>query len=547
VPQSQQLTIKQVLSRAKKATKQGDTALALHLYNAVLKTQPNHPFAKKSLRKLQKGLPRNQSVQAQTTNPAQDQINTLVNLYNAGRMEITEQACRELLQTYPKSLTVINILGGALNSQGKLQEAVDACNRAIEVKPDNAEAYNNRGNALRSLGQLKAAVQSCDKAIELKPDFAEAYNNRGNILKDLGQLTGAAESYKKAIEFKPDFAIAHHNLSALKEYKPDDAQIELMEGLFTGLEPGISDRMYLCFALAKVYEDLDEYDRSFKYLAEGNHLRHRELNYNIDNDREMIAGIKEIITTGSLTLDVVPDGNASIQPLFIVGMPRSGTTLVEQILASHTKVHGAGELEALNRLVAPIMNLENSEDKSQLFQNAINTMHDGYLEALAALDVPEKIITDKNPLNFRWIGFILSAFPDAKIINLNRDSRATCWSIYKHCFSKEGNGYAYDMDNLVGFYKLYIDLMSFWHERYPNSIYDLCYEDLTENQEQETRRLLEFCNLEWEKQCLDFHKSERAIKTASAAQVRKKMYKGSSEVWRKYETHLQPLIKGLGY
>jgi len=546
VPQSQQLTIKQAISRAKKATKQGDTALALQLYNAVLITQPNHPFAKKSLRKLQKGLPRNQFVQAEMTKSAQNQINTLVNLYNAGRMEMTEQACREFLQTYPHSITVINILGGALHSQGKLPEAVAACNRAIEVKPDNAEAYNNRGNALRSLGQLMEAVQSCEKAIELKPDFAEAYNNLGNILKDLGQLTGALMNYEKAIEFKPDFAIAHHNLSALKKYKPDDAQIEIMEDLLTSLEPGTSDRMYLCFALAKVYEDLDEYDTSFKYLAEGNHLRHKALNYHIDNDREMIARIKNIFATEGLALVAVPDVNASIQPLFIVGMPRSGTSLVEQILASHTKVHGAGELESMNRLATPILNLENNQENSQLFQNAIKQMHDGYLEALAALTVPEKIITDKNPHNYRWIGFILSAFPDAKIINLNRDSRATCWSIYKHCFSKEGNGYAYDIYDLVEFYKLYIDLMSFWRERYPDSIYDLCYEDLTENQEKETRRLLEFCNLEWEKQCLDFHKLERVVKTASAAQVRKKMYKGSSESWRKYEKHLQPMINGLG-
>jgi hypothetical protein len=174
-------------------------------------------------------------------------------------------------------------------------------------------------------------------------------------------------------------------------------------------------------------------------------------------------------------------------------------------------------------------------------------MHDGYIEALTSLNVPEKIIADKTPLNFRWIGLILTAFPRAKIINLNRDARATCWSIYKHYFSVQGNGYAYDIDDLVEFYKLYIDLMSFWRDRYPKSIYDLSYDNLTENQEQETDRLLAFCNLEWEEQCLDFHKTERAVKTVSAFQVRKKMYKGSSQAWRNYEEHLKPLINSLGY
>ena len=390
-------------------------------------------------------------------------------------------------------------------------------------------------------------MESHEKAIELKPGYAEAYGARGDVLRDLGKLKEAVESYEKAIELKPDYAGVHHTFSALKKYKPGDAQIELMESLLANSESSESDRMHLCFALAKVYEDLGEYDKSFNYLGEGNHLRRKELNYNIDNDRRMFAKIKEIFTTGSQAPDVAPDGNTSIQPLFIVGMPRSGTSLVEQILASHTKVHGAGELMTMKRLVTPILNLKTSQDKSKLSRNEINTIHDGYLEALAALNVPEKIVTDKMPLNFQWIGFILSAFPRARIINLNRDSRATCWSNYKHYFAGKGIGYAYDMDELVEFYKLYIDLMSFWRERYPNSIYDLCYEGLTENQEQETRRLLEFCNLEWEEQCLYFHKTKRAVKTVSTAQVRKKMYRGSSEAWRKYEEHLQPLIKGLGY
>jgi len=462
-------------------------------------------------------------------------------------LDEAEKCYCKALEIAPNLAPVYVNLSGVLKEQKRFKEAESACLKAIELKPDYAEAYTNRGNVLQELGQLEDAITNYDKVIELKPDYAEPYNTRGNALYKLGQLKEAVESYEKAIELKPDYAEAHRTLSTLKNYKPNDPQIELMESLFTDSEPGKSDRMYLCFALAKVYEDLGEYDKSFNYLDEGNHLRRKELNYKIDNDRRMFSKIREIFTAGSLTLEVAPDGNESIQPLFIVGMPRSGTSLVEQILASHTKVHGAGELKTMSRLVAPILNLNTSQDKSQLSQNEINSIHDGYLEALAALNVPEKIITDKMPFNFQWVGFILSAFPKAKIINLNRDSRATCWSIYKHYFSSKGDGYAYDMDDLVVFYKLYIDLMSFWRERYPNSIYDLCYEDLTENQDQETRRLLEFCNLEWEEQCLYFHKTKRAVKTASAAQVRKKMYKGSSEAWRKYEEHLQPLINGLGY
>ncbi|HSN72560.1 MAG TPA: sulfotransferase, partial [Steroidobacteraceae bacterium] len=156
------------------------------------------------------------------------------------------------------------------------------------------------------------------------------------------------------------------------------------------------------------------------------------------------------------------------------------------------------------------------------------------------------IITDKMPLNFRWIGMILSAFPEAKIIHTKRDPMATCWSIYKRYFFFRGNGYAYDLGDVAEYYRLYADLMAFWHQKYPNAIYDVCYERLTENQEEETRKLLEFCDLEWQEECLNFHKTKRLVKTISATQVRREMYRGSSEAWRKFERHLQPLAKALG-
>jgi len=169
-----------------------------------------------------------------------------------------------------------------------------------------------------------------------------------------------------------------------------------------------------------------------------------------------------------------------------------------------------------------------------------------YLEALSRFDVPENVITDKLPLNFQYIGFILSAFPEAKIVHLQRDARATCWSIYKSNFkSKRGNGFSYNLEDLAGFYGLYTDLMDFWHQSFPDKIYDLCYEDLTTNQEEETRKLLEYCELDWDENCLSFHTSKRAVRTASALQVRQKMYQGSSEAWKKHEAYLEPLIKAL--
>jgi tetratricopeptide (TPR) repeat protein len=217
------ITIKQAMKRAKIASQQGNTAVALQLYNAVLQHQPNHPVARKALRKLQKELSHNQSVQTQATDPSQDQISALVNLCHSGQMAEAVQVCRELLRTHPQSLIVFNILGAALKAQGKSQEAVQAFDKAIQIKPDFAEAYGNRGAALQDLGQLKEAVASSDKAIQIKPDYAEAYSNRGNALQDLGQLKEAVASYDKATRIKPDYAEAYSNrgvaLKALGQLK----------------------------------------------------------------------------------------------------------------------------------------------------------------------------------------------------------------------------------------------------------------------------------------------------------------------------------------
>ena len=225
-------------------------------------------------------------------------------------------------------------------------------------------------------------------------------------------------------------------------------------------------------------------------------------------------------------------------------MPRSGTSLVEQIIASHHAVYGAGELNTLANLIFPIVKNQPTHNNS-LSEKTFLSIRQQYLDSLSRFNVSENVITDKMPLNFRYIGFILSAFPEAKIVHLKRDAMATCWSIYKHFFKAKGNGWAYNMGDLAEFYELYIDLMAFWHQLYSDKIYDLCYEDLTTNQEEETRKLLEYCELDWDENCLNFHTSKRVVKTASASQVRQKMYQGSSKAWKKHEAYLQPLIKAL--
>ena len=436
-------------------------------------------------------------------------------------------------------------LGLIFHDLKRLDEATQSYKTAIAFQSDYADAHYNLGILYHDVGQLKMAIDSIKMAIKINPENADTHKYLGNTFQSNGQIDEAIKCYEKALSINPFHADAHRNLSTIKNYIHDDVQINLMQDLLLNGNLSQSDLVHINFALAKANEDLGKKDDLFKSLNEGNRLRKEELNYSLDKDLHEHSNLKRLININpSDSKESVKFKSSKIRPIFIVGMPRSGTSLVEQILSSHQKIHGAGELSTLNNLIVPIINDCILKDK-KVTEDSYLSVRNEYLSYISRLNVSETIITDKMPTNFRYIGFILKAFPEAKIIHLNRDSRAICWSIYKSYFPGEGLGWAFNMKDLAGYYNSYIDLMTFWHQLFPRKIYDICYEDLTTNQEEETRKLLKYCELEWDDNCLNFHNNKRAVKTTSSLQVRKKMYQGSSEVWKKYESYLQPLIKVL--
>ena len=491
------------------------------------------------------------------------------------------------LNSYEKALAIKheypeahNNLGSVLLDLGSLDSATDHFEWALAFKPNYPEAHNNLGVVERKLEKLDKAIKSFKKAIDIQPNYVQAHSNLGNILQDIGQLDAAMNCYKnalainpnhtqcyldigliykekgqiddaikffeKALTINPDHAVTYDNLSDIKKYTINKKQITKMQSLLSSDTLSPSDRRDLCFALAKVNENLDNQDELFKYLHEGNRLLKKELNYSLDRSKVLFSTVKEIFSTPYPDIEKSLSSKPStFKPIFIVGMPRSGSTLVEQIMSSHHAVHGAGELTNLPTIIGPIATDHLNQGINKLPEESFLSIREQYLDVLANLNVSESVIINKLPLNFLYIGFILTSFPEAKIIHMKRDARAVCWSIYKSNFRSKGNGYSYNFDDLAGFYGLYTDLMDFWHQLFPDRIYDMCYEDLTTNQEEETRKLLQYCELDWDKNCLSFHKNKRAVKTASAVQVREKMYQGSSEAWKKYEVHLKPLIKAL--
>ena len=567
------LSVDKLLHKARSHARKGEVELAVQILNEILVRYPKNKQAIDGLQALHQlqGV-----YAAPNAGPSRQQLVELTALYKQGKLKDCLAQGEVLAQQFPNEPITANLLGAVYFALGRLPQAVASYTRALQERPDFAEAHNNLGDALRGLGQFDEAEASYQRALQIKADFDVAHNNLGEVLVDMGQPEKAVSSFSRALQIQPNlaethanlgatlnslgrpdeaiasyvralqinpaFAKAHRYLSTIKIFQDGDPQIGQMLRLLEAEGLPKEDRIHLNFGLAKAHEDINDFDTAFSYFMEGNQLRKEELNYEIASTRALFAKIKEAFSSETPVLpsleEVAPSN--SQQPIFILGMPRSGTTLVEQILASHSQIHGAGEQILLGQSV-------NSIDwiSTPLSAEKLQTIRTSYASGLARLGVPEFYITDKMPVNFWWIGFIIAALPDASIIHVKRDARAICWSNFKHYFSDKGNGYAYDLQDVSEYYKMYVDLMAFWQELFPGRIYDLEYEALTEHQEDESRKLLKHIGLSWEDQCLEFHKTSRTVQTSSVMQVRQAMYQGSSNQWKNYEQYLGPMVESL--
>ena len=525
----------------------GDPDAAIASYHRALEIKPRYADAHNNLGNALRELGNPSEAVNSYQKALQIKPDFVEAHYNLGNSLKDLGRTREAIASYRKALQYNSDfvqahyeLGNALKDLGEAEEAAASYRKALLIRPDYVEAHNSLGNALNDLGKPEEAIASFHNALQISADYVEAHNNLGNALKHLGKREEAIESYQKALQIKPDYFNAYINLSTVKKYRDGDPQIQQMLQLAN--RPGLldEDRVYLGFALSKAFDDIGEYDESFQYLSDGNRLRKAALNYDSSTVQAEFSAIKSTFSRDLPALDfrLESDDGRKQKPIFVLGMPRSGTTLVEQILASHSQVYGAGELTLLSRSVNSVR-----WKSPQLSLEDLQSIRKSYLSGLANIGASESHITDKMPFNFHWIGFILAAIPESKIVHVKRDACATCWSNYKLYFPSKAIGFAYDFRDLVEYYKMYRDLMDFWHEKYPGKIHDLQYEALTEHQEAETRKLLDYLGLEWESQCERFYETERSVRTASADQVRQRIYQGSSDAWRKYERHLQPMIE----
>ena len=547
------LLLKKEVNYAVKLLTNGQINEALKIVEALIKKSPNVPLlynirgvCYQTIRELGNAIDDFSQATILKSDYAEAYCNLGVTYQEKGDLVSAVNAYKNAIDNDNNYPTAHNNLGKIFLASGEIDSSIEHLECAITLKSDFADAHNNLGSAFLRINKLNDAIKSYKKAIALKPDFAVANNNLGIAYLRTGDPKLASKFFENAITITPGYATAHHNLSGVKVYKEKDKQVSLIESLLIENNLSQKERIYLNFALAKAYEDLGNNEELFKHLNEGNRIRKKEMSNSIADSEEHNELIKLFFNSNNINnIKLTYRDSLPIRPIFIVGMPRSGTSLVEQIISSHHEVYGAGEVNNFHNIIMPIIEKHAVNENYNLKNDEFALIRKQYSNSLERFYANEKVITDKWILNFKTIGFILSAFPESKIVHLKRDARATCWSIYKHYFSDEGNRWAYDYQDLARFYKSYVGLMDYWHNLFPGKIYDISYEDLTSDQEKETRNLLRYCDLDWDENCLNFYTNTRAVKTASAVQVRNKMYQGSSDVWRQYSEHLKPLLDAL--
>ena len=453
------------------------------------------------------------------------------------------------LELNPADAKAHSNLGIALAAQGRVAEAITHYEEALALNPAFADAHNNLGITLKDQDRTEEAMAHYVQALAIDPNHAEALNNVGNIFKERGRFEEAMAHYEHAIAIQPSYAEAHYNRSEIKRFNRGDADMAALEALASRTDLPPNKALYAHFALAKAFDDTGDYARAFEEMREGNALKRAQLDY---DEPAVLALFQRISATfdRSLLERFRAAGDPSSIPIFVLGMPRSGSTLIEQILASHPRIHGAGELMHLERTVGALTAgdppVSYPECVPAMDAAALRQLGRDYLDRLPAVSSDKLRIVDKLPGNFLSIGLIRLILPNARIIHSMRDPMDTCVSCYSRLFTS-GLHYTYDLAELGRYCRSYFKLMDHWRSVLPpDAMLDVSYEDVVDDLEGQARRLIDYCGLTWDDRCMSFHKTDRPVRTASAVQVRQPLSRGSLQRSRKYEEWLGPLREALG-
>jgi tetratricopeptide (TPR) repeat protein len=507
-------------------------------------------------------------------------IKILLNLFNNSKFDLIISKAKRLIRKFPEYLILYNILGSAYQNTGKLNLAKNIFIKGHQMDSNNIAIMNNLANVYKNIGEIESSENLFKKIIKKNPAYINAYINYGNLKRDNNNFELAITLYDKALKINPqnsvilyalalayqglgkfDIAIGFAKKTLLVDPKFTQADMLIAQSLkyavgnkhyeemnlkIVNLELNNNQKTNLLFAIAKAEEDMNLIEKSFENLSVANSIKRNSIDFNINDEITFFNQIKKIFEK----IDFTKFQKEDIQKkkvIFILGMPRSGTSLVEQIITTHSNVFGAGELSQLSKIINESL-MDNGalsyEKINKLIENesfAIQLRMD-YYNYLKRFNASETFITDKAPLNFRWIGIIKILFPSSKIIHCSRNPKDNCLSLYKNFF-EGGLNFSYDQKELGTYYNIYLSLMSFWKKQFPDYIYDAKYEEIIGNPNNEIKNIINFCDLNWEEDCLQFHKNKTPIKTLSTVQARKPIYKSSINSFEKFEPFLTVLNK----
>lgn len=454
------------------------------------------------------------------------------------RLQEAETIFSEAMKMVPESPRLYIKLGTVLERLNRVDEALKCTLEAVKLSPETPEFYHRLAMVYYMAGKTDKALETIDKAIDLKSDFIQAFALKSDILQSQGKMEEALEVAKVGLNLNRELPFVYLALSGVKKFTADDPDfIDMKKAAENVRSFGRAHTTGLQFALSRAHENIGDYDKAFEYLKAGNDLKRSSIIYDSYMQHGALRSIPQSYNEKFMK-NLEGLGFEDDTPIFIVGMPRSGTTLTEQIISSHPKVFGAGELTYLQNV---------EKDIGPLSKDTCKRTGERYVELIRAINKESKKaekITDKMPGNYSRIGQIVSILPNAKIIHCRRNPIDTCLSCYKQLFSN-GQYWSYNLEDLAEHYAIYEETMDYWRKALPGKFMEIYYEDTVNDFENQARKLIDYVGLEWDDACLSPHKHERAVLTASRAQVRKPVYKSSVEGWRRYEKQLQPLVEPL--
>ncbi len=468
-------------------------------------------------------------------------------LLKLDRLREAREAIGEAAEKAPENADVLRALGLLHAREGEDEKAAEAFARALEKGPEDARTHALLARALGALRREAEALSHFDRAIALDPGLAFAYARRAALHQARGDFEAAEADFRKAIALEPENGETYRIFSASHRFRPDDPLLEQMRAVWAREDLSGKDRMNLGFALAKAMEDIRAHDRVFTYLRPANDLMRERFPYDINQRAAEVEKVKKAFEGFDFT-QPFDGGYEDFAPIFVTGMPRSGTTLVEQIIASHSRVSAAGEVGEFSRegykLIArpkgPFRRLE------EVTPEEITTLGRRYADHMRGLFPEAERITDKSIQTYLLMGLVRLALPRAHVVVVRRDPRDNLLSIYKNVFHEGTHRYAYNLRDLGRYYRLFEEMIDFWRAKLPGYFHEISYDDLTASPEEEARRLLAACDLEWEDQCLEFHKNRNRVDTLSLYQVRQPIYRSSVRAWERYESELGELFEALG-